>query len=102
MARSLFPQGDAVGARLNIDDNNTGPRPVEISGGVGNVKQASLESEETFDIYLPMAQVHDDNVESLTNSQYWVVRGQAENRQMEKTFVAEVQKIDREVALSNI
>lgn len=101
MARRLFPQGDAIGARLNVDDNNTGPRPIEITGVVGNVKQLNLESEETFDIYIPMVQVHEDNVVGLTNSQYWVVRGQAGNRQIEKAFTAEMQKIDREAAMSN-
>jgi len=101
MARRLFPQGDVIGTRVNVDDNNTGPRPIEIAGVVGNVKQRNLESEEAFDIYIPMAQVHEDNVEGLTNSQYWVVRGQADDRQIEKAFTAEVQKIDREAAMSN-
>lgn len=101
MARRLFSQGDVIGARLNVDDNNTGPRPIEIAGVVGNVKQVNLESEEAFEIYIPMAQVHEDNVGGLTNSQYWVVRGQTGDRQIEKVFAAEMQKIDREVAMSN-
>ncbi len=100
MASRIFPHGDAIGSRLNVDDNNTGPRPVVISGVIGNVKQVNLESEEAFDIYLPMAQVHEDNVESLTNSQYWVVRTHSADPQIEKTFVAEVQKVDREAAMS--
>jgi hypothetical protein len=62
MASRLFPKGDAIGAHISIDDNNSGPRPVEISGVVGNVKQLSLESDQTFDIYVPLAQIHDDNV----------------------------------------
>ena len=101
MARRLFPHGDVIGARLNVDDNNTGARPIEIAGVVGNVKQLNLESVEAFDIYIPMDQVHEDNVERLTNSQYWVIRSHADNPQIEKAFVAEVQKIDREAAMSN-
>ena len=74
MARRLWPKGDAIGAKISIDDNNTGPRQVEISGIVGNVKHVNLESDQTFDIYIPMAQIHEDGVGMVTNSQYWVVR----------------------------
>lgn len=102
MARRLWPKGDAIGANIRIDDNNTGPRPVEISGIVGNVKQLNLESDQTFDIYIPMAQIHEDNVGMITNSQYWVVRSTAESRSLEKAFLGELQRVDRDVATSNM
>ncbi len=38
-----FLQEGAVGRRLLIDDNNEGPRPVEIVGIVENVRQAALD-----------------------------------------------------------
>jgi len=101
MARRLWPNGDAVGAHISIDDNNTGPRPVEISGIVGNVKQLGLESDPTFDIYLPMDQIHEDAVGLVTNSQYWVIRSMRENRSVEKAFIQELQKVDRDAATSN-
>jgi putative ABC transport system permease protein len=102
MARRLWPKGDAIGAQIRIDDNNTGPRPVEISGIVGNVKQLNLESDQTFDIYIPMAQIHEDNVGMITNSQYWVVRSTAVSRSLEKAFLDELQKVDHDVATSNM
>ena len=102
MARRLWPKGDAIGAHISIDDNNTGPRPVEISGIVGNVKHLNLESDQTFDIYIPMAQIHEDGVGMVTNSQYWVVRSKAESRSLETAFLGELQKVDRDVATSNI
>jgi putative ABC transport system permease protein len=102
MARRLWPKGDAIGAHISIDDNNTGPRPVEISGVVGNVKQLSLESDQTFDIYIPMEQIHEDGVGMVTNSQYWIVRSKAESRSFETAFLGELQKVDRDVATSNI
>ena len=102
MARRLWPKGDAIGAHISIDDNNTGPRPVEISGIVGNVKQLNLESDQTFDIYIPMAQIHEDGVGMVTNSQYWVVRSKAESRSLETALLGELQKVDRDVATSNI
>ncbi len=102
MARRLWPKGDAIGARINIDDNNTGPRPVEISGIVGNVKQLNLESGQAFDIYIPVAQSHEDNVGSITNSQYWVIRSKAESGSLETAFLGALQKVDRDVATSNL
>src|SRR3984893_17585307 len=102
MARRLWPKGDAIGAHISIDDNNTGPRPVEISGIVGNVKQLNLESDQTFDIYIPMAQIHEDGVGMVTNSQYWVVRSKAESRSLETALLGELQRVDRDVATSNI
>lgn len=102
MARRLFPKGDSIGALINVDDNNTGPRPVEIVGVVGNVKQLGLENDQAFDVYIPMAQLHEDNVGTITNSQYWVIRSTTENRSVEKAFLAELQKVDRDAATSNV
>ena len=101
MARRLWPGGDAIGARINIDDNNTGPRPVEIKGIVGNVKHVNLESDQTFDIYIPLAQIHEDNIGMITNSQYWILRSKGESRSLETAFFRELQKVDRDVAISN-
>jgi putative ABC transport system permease protein len=102
MARRFWPTENAIGARINIDDNNTGPRPVEIVGVVGNVKHASLESDPTYDVYLPMAQVHQDGVGILTNTHYWIVRSKSDSRIVETAFRREVQDIDRDVATSNV
>jgi putative ABC transport system permease protein len=92
----------AVGKRIHIDDNNEGPRPVEIVGVVGNVKQLSLESDPTLDVYMPMAQIHEDGVGLITNNQYWVVRSKIKSPAIEETFRRELQAIDRDVAMSNV
>ena len=102
MAHRLWPNGDAIGAHINIDDNNTGPRPLEIAGVVGNVKHNNLEDEETFDIYIPFVQVHEDNVGMITNSQYWVVRSAVDGPPVQSGFLEELRKVDRDVATSDI
>jgi putative ABC transport system permease protein len=102
MARRFWPNTNPIGARINIDDNNVGPRPVEIVGVVGNVKHLSLESAPTFDIYVPMAQVHEDGVNLITNTHYWIVRSKADSRAIEVGFRRELQGIDRDVASSNV
>ena len=102
LASRFWPNADPLSARINVDDNNTGPRPVEIVGVVGNVKHINLESESTSDIYFPIAQVHEDGLAFVTNSQYWVVRSKADSRAVETAFRREVQSIDREVATSSV
>lgn len=66
---------DPIGARLMVDDNNGGPRPLEVVGVVGDVRQVSLDGDPTMDIYVPYDQLHPDNVSLATASMYWVVRG---------------------------
>ena len=102
LARRLWSNSNAIGAHLRVDDNNTGPRSVEVVGVVGDVKQESLESDPAFDIYIPMAQVHEDNVGSIANSHYWVIKSRGERRSLESAFLSELQKIDRDAATSNI
>jgi predicted permease len=102
MAHQFWPNENSIGARINIDDNNTGPRPVEIVGVVGNVKHVSLESDPTFDVYIPMAQVHEDGVGLITNTHYWIVRSSSDAHAMETTFRNELQEIDRDVATSSV
>ena len=101
-ASKFWPNGDAVGARINIDDNNDGPRPVEIVGVVGNVKHLSLESAPTFDVYLPVAQVHEDGVGSIANTLYWVVRSPLDAREIEGVVRQALRDVDRDAATSNI
>ncbi|HEX6733076.1 MAG TPA: ABC transporter permease, partial [Pyrinomonadaceae bacterium] len=102
MARRFWPNANPIGERINIDDNNVGPRPVEIVGVVSNVKHISLEGDPTFDIYVPMAQVPNDGVNLITNTHYWVVRSKADSRAIETIFRRELQSIDRDVATSNV
>ena len=101
MARRLWPNGDAIGAEISIDDNNTGPRPVEISGIVGNVKQLSLESDQTFDIYFPRHRCMKTGSEDVTDSHYWVVRSTAEKVGWSKRDVSG-ETTDRSIATQGL
>ena len=102
MARRFWPSGSAVGNRIHVDDNNQGPRPVEIVGVVGNVKHLSLESEPTFDIYFPMAQIHEDSVGLVANNHYWIVRSRMPRHAIEEAFARALRGVDRDVAMSNV
>lgn len=102
MARQLWPNKNPIGARLDIDDNNKGSRPVEIVGVVGNVKHPTLESDPTFDIYVPIAQIHEDALGLIRNNHYWIVRSKIDSRAVEGAFRRELQSIDRDAATSSI
>jgi putative ABC transport system permease protein len=102
MARRFWPNQDPVGAHINIDDNNSGPRPVEVVGVVGNVKHVNLESEPTSDFYLPLKQIHEDDVGSIANSFYWIVRSKTDSHAIEAVFRKELQAVDRDAATSNV
>jgi predicted permease len=74
LAKNHFPDRSPIGQRLMIDDNDAGPRPVEIVGVVGPVKQANLETPARPDTYLPLRQVIKEGVPWLRNTMYCVVK----------------------------
>ncbi|HEY6070504.1 MAG TPA: ABC transporter permease, partial [Chthoniobacterales bacterium] len=74
LAKDHFPDLSPIGQRVMIDDNDTGPRPVEIVGVVGPVKQSNLETPARPDMYLPFRQAHKDGVSFLRNSIYCVAK----------------------------
>ena len=69
-----FLNGQPVGQRLLIDDNNEGPRPIEIVGVVENVRHAALDLPPSLDVYIPLRQIHPDGASLLRNNQFWMVR----------------------------
>ncbi len=93
-----FLSGRAVGERLLIDDNNEGPRPVEIIGVVENVRQAALDLPPAFDIYIPLRQIHPDGVPFLRNNQFWMVRTDPEA--FRATFLSHLRAVDLDAAIS--
>jgi putative ABC transport system permease protein len=89
-----------VGQRLLINDNNDGPRPVEVVGVVENVRQTALDVAPTFDIYLPLRQVHRDGVSFVRNNQFWMVKTASDPASFRGTFLSHVRAIDPDAAVS--
>ena len=100
LARQFFANENPIGARLNIDDNDAGPRAVEIVGVVGNVKQLSLDGEPTFDVYVPLLQLHPDGTTWLRTNQFWVVRTGTNPMALAEAFRRELKSVDPNVAAS--
>jgi hypothetical protein len=57
-----------------IDDNNKGPRAVQIVGVVDGVRQAALDTPPAFDVYIPLRQIHPDGVGNFRYNHFWMIR----------------------------
>jgi predicted permease len=100
---SRWLQGlEPIGARLLIDDTNGPPRPVEIIGVVGNVRQVALDGEPTWDLYLPYPQIDVDNVAAAAGNMFWIVRTTGDPMTLAADLATSVRRIDPEVAASQI
>jgi len=105
LAKNHFPDRSPIGQRLMIDDNDAGPRPVEIVGVVGPVKQANLETPARPDTYLPLRQVHKDGVPWLRNSTYCVAKVKPEVGGVAynvSQLRAAIRNVDPNVAVANV
>jgi putative ABC transport system permease protein len=92
--------GRTLGRRLLIDDNNEGPRPVEIVGVVENVRQSALDLPAELDVYVPLRQVHPDGVSGVFN-QFWQVRLRSDAETgFRTTFVRHLRAVDPDAAIS--
>lgn len=96
-----FLARDGFGQQLLIDDNNTGPRPVEVVGVVENVRQAALDGPPTLDVYIPLRQIHPDGVGFLRNNQFWMVKTDTDPAAFRVRFLAELRAVDPDAAISS-
>jgi putative ABC transport system permease protein len=95
-----FLNPSPLGRRLLINDNNRGPRPVQIVGVVENVRQAALDAPAAFDLYLPLRQVHPDQAGFLRNNQFWMVRAGTAPAAFRASFLSHLRAVDPDAALS--
>jgi len=102
LAQQYFPQGEAVGKQLRIDDNNAGPRFVEIVGVVGNIKQSGLDKSAGYDIYVPILQHHPDGTVWLRNNMFWTARTTLDPSALVQPFRDAVRAVAYDVPVSSI
>jgi putative ABC transport system permease protein len=96
-----FLDGEALGRRLLIDDNNVGPRPVEIVGVVEDVRQEALDGPATLDVYIPLRQIHADGVIFVRNNHFWMIRADAAPATLRVPFLAALRQVDRDAAIAS-
>ncbi len=84
-----------------INDNSNGPRPVEVVGVVEDVRQTALDTAPTFDVYLPLRQIHPEGVAPLRESQFWMVKMATDPGAFRVPFLAELRAVDQDAAVSS-
>ena len=95
--------GDSpLGRQIAIDDNNTGPRAVEVVGVVDNVRLTSVSGAAELALYIPLSQIHPDGVGFVRTNQFWMVRSDRGPEGLEPAFVKALQAADRDAAVSGI
>jgi putative ABC transport system permease protein len=102
LARKFFPDRSPIGHRLLLDDSDGDPRPVQIVGVVGGVKQEKLEVQPTFDIYLPWRQVIPEAVPWLRSTSFLVFRTNMPPMSLEAAVRKEIRDLDPTIAATNI
>ena len=102
LARKLFSDRSPIGRPLLIDDSDGDPRPVEIVGVVGDVKQEKLEVQPAFDIYLPWRQVIPEAVPWLRSTSYLVFRTSMPPMSLEPAVRKEIRDLDPTIPTTNI
>jgi putative ABC transport system permease protein len=89
-----------LGRRVLIDDNSTGPRPVEVVGVVEDIRQVALDGPPTLDVYIPLRQIHPDGAGFLRSNQFWMVRTLTAPAAFRETFVRQLRAVDEDAAVS--
>jgi putative ABC transport system permease protein len=103
LARQWLDGLEPIGSRLLVDDNDTGPRPIEIIGVVGNVQQIALDATEpTWDLYVTYPQLHPDSLGLAVGNMFWVTRTSNDPAAFATLFVRELRRIDPDVVASDI
>lgn len=102
MADSIFPNHDAVGQRLDMQDTTAGYRTAEIVGVVGDVKEGKLEDAPAFDMYVPSRQMDPVAALWLRYRTFWVLRGSLPTAAMESAIRREIHAEDSAIAISSV
>ena len=97
-----FMTGGAIGRRLVIDDNNKGPRALEVVGVVENVRQIGLDLPPALDIYIPLRQIHPDQLARFRDNQFWMVRTLSDPAAFRETFLSQLRAVDADAAVSGV
>jgi predicted permease len=102
LADSLFPGHNALGKRLFVEDLESGARPAEIVGVVGDVKQSKLEDGATFDIYVSLRQMSSVSVPWIRYRNFWVLRTSTTPQLIEAAVRREIRAVDPGVPVTSV
>jgi hypothetical protein len=96
-----FLNNQPLGRRLLLNDNSRGPRPVEVIGVVGDVRQEALDVPPALEVYVPLRQIHPEAAALLQNNQFWMLRTSTTPGALRSSFVAQLRAVDPDAAISS-
>jgi putative ABC transport system permease protein len=99
LARSLWPNEDAIGKRINI--GLPGETWREVVGVVGDVKQSELGAPPAPALYQPVQQIS-ERLHWLLGETTFVIRTATEPHSFVASLRSELQAVDRELPLYNV
>ena len=102
LADRYFDGSEPLGQEILVNDNDTGPRAVTVVGVVEDMRHVDLEGPPTYDIYIPLKQIHRDGVGLVTNNQFWTVRLATSPVAFGAEFLRALRSVDPEVAASGM
>ena len=101
-AERYWKNASPIGAHVRIDDNEGAPRPVEIVGVVGDVKEQGLDADAVPMLYVPASQLHPDQVAQYGGSQFWLVRTRHDPAQLAGAVRNAIHQVDPEAPAANL
>jgi len=102
VASTLFPNDDPIGKRILVNDNTGGHRPLEVVGVIANVRQAALDGPPSFDVYVPMRQMHPDLVQWVANNQFWAIKASGNTADVLSGVRRALPAVDSTVGLAHV
>src|SRR5262249_53205732 len=99
LARSLWPNQDALGKRIDIDLGGQMWR--EVVGVVGNVRQRELGAPPAKALYQPYQQVS-ERLRGFMEEMTFIIRGAGEPQSFVAGLRSELQTVDRELPLHDV
>ncbi|HVU36545.1 MAG TPA: ABC transporter permease [Opitutaceae bacterium] len=102
LAKTFFPDHNALGQRLLVNDTTTGRRTLEIVGVVADVKQQKIDDGPTFDVYVPFRQMDPAAVPWIRLRNYVVLRSSAPSQVLGNALRKLVHTLDPSVPVTAI
>jgi putative ABC transport system permease protein len=101
-ARTYWPGQDPVGAHVFLEDAGGNARDVLLVGVVGEVRLLDLETAPPPVLYIPLAQIPNENARWIANNMFWVIHTSGNLSGFDKIIRRELHAVDGDVAAANI
>jgi putative ABC transport system permease protein len=95
LTRKYFPNGDALGKRITLDDPRKNPKWITIVGIVDDIRHRGLDADPQPEFYLPHTQMPHRNM-------ILAVRSAQDPRSLAAVIRREIQSIDSEEPIANV